>query len=41
MRPSYLKLLVDDLAPARGIAIGVSIGAVIWEAAIFAASHFL
>jgi hypothetical protein len=30
---------VDDLAPSRGIAIGVSIGAAMWAAIIFAVSY--
>ena len=31
----------DDLAPASGILIGVSIGTAIWEAAIFVVWHFM
>jgi hypothetical protein len=33
-------LSVDDMAPARGIIIGVSIGAAMWVAIIFAVWHF-
>jgi hypothetical protein len=31
----------DDLAPASGIVIGVSIGTAIWEVAIFVVWHFM
>jgi hypothetical protein len=34
-------LLVDDLDPARGIGVGVLIGAAIWAAIIFAVWSFL
>jgi hypothetical protein len=31
----------DDLAAARGIIIGASLGAAIWEVAIFAVWYFM
>jgi hypothetical protein len=31
----------DDLTPASGIVIGVSIGTAIWEVAIFVVWHFM
>jgi len=31
----------DDLAPASGILIGVSIGTAVWEVAIFIVWHFM
>jgi hypothetical protein len=31
----------DDLAPARGVIIGVSIGAAMWAAIVFAVWHFM
>jgi hypothetical protein len=31
----------DDLAPASGIVIGVSIGIATWEVAIFVVWHFM
>jgi hypothetical protein len=34
-------LPVDDLAPARGIVIGVLIGAAMWAAIVFAVWYFL
>jgi hypothetical protein len=34
-------LSVDDLAPARGIIIGVSIGTAMWAVAIFAVWYFI
>ena len=36
----HLALPVDDLAPARGIAIGVCIAAAMWDVAIFVAKTF-
>jgi hypothetical protein len=36
-----LALSVDDLAPASGIVIGVSIGTAIWEVALFVVWHFV
>jgi hypothetical protein len=32
---------VDDLAPARGIIIGVSIGTAMWAAIVIAVWHFI
>jgi hypothetical protein len=34
-------LLVDDLDPARGIGVGVLIGAAMWAAIMFAVWYFL
>jgi hypothetical protein len=36
-----LALSDDDLAAARGIVIGVSIGTAIWEVAVFVVWHFM
>jgi hypothetical protein len=33
--------LVDDLAPARGVVVGVSIGAAMWAAIICAIRYFM
>jgi hypothetical protein len=34
-------LAVDDLAPARGVVTGVSIGVVMWAAIVFAIWQFM
>lgn len=34
-------LSVDDLAPARGIILGVFIGTAMWAAIVFAVWHFM